>query len=640
LTLTEIFAITGCNYAISPMTEKSNAAPTPAAMLAWRDAPWGLSDWKQQGGVFLLALVVRVAVGWFFFGSVDFTNTLLNNLSLAAGQHTRMEMMPYFPVIAIFTWLGGALNLWTDWPLAFCYKLVPIFCDALIAVVIYDILRARRSGLAFGAGLLYACAPVPVIITCIQGQWDSIVLLLLLLAFHFRENFCEGRWNGFLFGAFFMASFLVKPFAVMFAPLFFQPCESVGSKTAGFRHGVILACVFVPVFLVLNHDMPVMVVVGMALAYVFVLLTVINALARLRMPDKRRYMRRHLAAFTGLMFVALLMAVVFHHYGYSIHGTIHRIYVYSKTGVQIFGLPFAYPFSALPQIFKMRLWILPVIAIILLFYYLGRISALDALLAGFALILGTAGLSPQYLMWLVPLLLTQRRLRVAAVYTVLATGFLLYCYANPQSSYIAGENMNSLTTLKHWQWLMPSLDYSSPKLLVWIRMVGNYAIPIFSLALFAMIFVPLVRNKGGAESVGQVSPSRPPFKPWRVLHVWLVSILGIMILIGSLAFRNSVSEQALENTLLAKSADYAFEPTNTSNSLMVLADPNTKSLPWIGAYPPAGAGSILNIINVGLTWAVVWAASAIALALSRSPTAKKVSLPQPVETKNTHSGSL
>jgi hypothetical protein len=587
-----------------------------------------LADWKRSGTIFLLALTVRIVVGWIFFGCIDLTNTLLNNQALASGDHAELEKVPYFPVLGLFIWLGGALNMWTSWPLAFCYKLVPIFCDAMIAALIFDIVRARRPALAFRAGIFYALAPVPIIITCIHGGWDCAVLLPLLLAFHIREDFRESRWSGLMFGAFFISSFLVKPFAVMFAPIFFRPWNSAESKTVEFRHGLILTAVFVPVFLAYSRHLPVVVLVGLALAFVFLLITVINIFACLRMPDKG-YLRSHLAAGFGLVLVGALAMVSFHLFGYSIHKTLHRIYEYSQVGVQIFGLPFAYPFSLRPQIMEMRLWILPIIGVILLFYFTGRVSAFNVLLAGFTFILGTAGLSPQYLVWPVPLLLILLRFRMAALYTVLATVFLLFFYANPWGAYFPNENMNTFATLKSWHWLMPSADFASVKLLGLIHILGNYAIPFCSLAFAVMVLAPLLRHRNLAAPVALYSQTRPFFNPWRNLQIWLAAFLTIGVLFGTIASRSGITEPALKAMIMAKSTDYAFVPT-TIKSLR---------FPWIGDYPTAGAGSFWNIVNLGLIWAILWAAASVVLTLVKPSVAESAAAPVDGESPPTCSAS-
>jgi hypothetical protein len=564
------------------------------------------SGWRQRGLILLIALVVRGVAGWIFFGCIDLTNTLLNSEALAAGQHGRMESVPYFPVIGVFTWLGGALNLWTDWPLAFCYKVVPLTCDALIAVLIYDILRARRFALAFWAGLFYALSPVPIIINGLHGQWDSIVLFSLLLAFHIREDFRESGWGDFLFGAFFMFSFLVKPFAIIFAPLFFRPWTTVDRRPVGTWYGLVLAGLIGLFFWNLGLGIPWWVMLALTTAYACVALVALNLGVRLQLPAAGSYARRQLPALAGLVLVAGLALFLFNAFGYSVPAAFQRVLNYSRSGVQIFGLPFARPFSGLPQIFQGRMWILPLIGLILLWYFAGRLGPFQALLAGFGVTLGTAGLNPQYLIWPVPLLLITRRFRLAGLYTVVATGFLLLFYANPYSSYILWENMNTLTALKSCAWLMPATDYGDPNLLDLIRGLGNYALPAIMLFLAALILLPLLGNQATAE---RPAPGRARLRPWHNLHIWLVLFLVIVVTGGTLISRNHLTPAALAAKLTAKASAYAVEPTART----------TIHLDYLGFYPRAGTGSVWNVINLGLLWASVWLAAAVALTLIQPP---------------------
>jgi len=552
------------------------------------------SGWWQRGLILLIALVVRGVAGWIFFGCIDLTNTLLNSEALAAGQHGRMESVPYFPVIGVFAWLGGALNLWTDWPLAFCYKVIPIVCDALIAVLIYDILRARRFAPAFWAGLFYALSPVPVIINSLHGQWDSIVLFSLLLALHIREDFLESGRGDFLFGAFFMFSFLVKPFALIFAPLFFRPCHPVDRRPVNSWYGLVLAGLTGLLIWNLGLGLPWWLMLAMTTGYAYLALVALNYGVRLELPAPGFY------ALAGLVLVAGLALGLFEAFGYSVLATIERIFDYSRSGGQIFGLPFARPFTGLPQIFQGRMWILPVIGLILLWYFAGRLGPFQALLAGFAILVGTAGLSPQYLIWPVPLLLITRRFRVAGLYTMVATGFLLLFYANPYSSYIPWENLNTLTTLKPYAWLMPATDYGDPNLLSLIRGLGNYAIPAIMLFLAALILLPLMGNPVPGDPP---APGRTRFRPWRNLHIWLVLFMVIVVAGGGLISRNHLTQPALAARLAAKASAYAVGPTERA----------ALHLDYLGVYPRAGTGSVWNVVNLGLLWASVWLAAAVAL---------------------------
>ena len=83
-----------------------------------------------------VALVLRVGLGLVFFGSIDVTNSVINSQRLFNSQEV---YMPYFPIVPILIWLGGVLNVHTQLPVAFCFKLVPILFDVLLAMLLYDV---------------------------------------------------------------------------------------------------------------------------------------------------------------------------------------------------------------------------------------------------------------------------------------------------------------------------------------------------------------------------------------------------------------------------------------------------------------------------------------------------------------------
>ena len=129
--------------------------------------------------LFVVAAAIRLLLSAMFYGSVDVTNDILGAGVVFNGL-TQYLRVPYFPGIHLFLWIGGLLILHTPLPVALSFKLFPCLFDAGIAVLLMDFGRSVRD--AQRRAWLYALAPVPLIITAIHGQWDSIVLFFLLLA--------------------------------------------------------------------------------------------------------------------------------------------------------------------------------------------------------------------------------------------------------------------------------------------------------------------------------------------------------------------------------------------------------------------------------------------------------------------------
>jgi hypothetical protein len=134
-------------------------------------------DGRLRIAVLAAALVPRLVIGFLTFGSVDAIANFRNNLRIFHGFWAET---PYFPFIELWLWISGNLAYFTDLPVIFPYKLLPIACDGLIALLLYDSAVDATSGLR--RALLFAFAPVSIYITCIHAQWDSIWMYFLLLA--------------------------------------------------------------------------------------------------------------------------------------------------------------------------------------------------------------------------------------------------------------------------------------------------------------------------------------------------------------------------------------------------------------------------------------------------------------------------
>src|SRR5690348_13788442 len=130
--------------------------------------------------IFLASFAVKTIAGALFFGSVDVVNSATNSIALLGGRQVHL---PYLPAINAFLWLEGAIAASLPVLLPLSLKLIPILFDSLLAVLIYDLVGRKEARWALRAGLLYALNPLTILITGFHGQWDSIALFFLLLAF-------------------------------------------------------------------------------------------------------------------------------------------------------------------------------------------------------------------------------------------------------------------------------------------------------------------------------------------------------------------------------------------------------------------------------------------------------------------------
>jgi hypothetical protein len=102
--------------------------------------------------------------------------------------------------------------------------------------------------------------------------------------------------------------------------------------------------------------------------------------------------------------------------------------------------------------------------------------------------LATTGLSPQYLLWPLPLLLVTNRLGLAAFYTSVGTLFLLLYYSNPWTSFYASENLGVFAPLRGLSWLLPPAVLESRELLPMVHALGNVAFPCCAMVVTALVF--------------------------------------------------------------------------------------------------------------------------------------------------------
>ncbi len=403
------------------------------------------SYWSSRLLIFLIALITRSLLGYIFFGSVDvpcfisMTHCTLHHDLLA------FPMWNYVPVLTYFLWIAGFLIIKTALPVAFCIKLIPIFFDSLLAVLIVDIVQKIRSSAAQWAGLAYALCPVSIIITSIHGQWDALFLFFLILSFYIRDFFADTNSKFFWFGFVFGFSLLLKPVSIIFLPIFFTPAQEKLSE-------------------------------------------VLAALVDWRKATQsvKNYLTFQLASCIGFAIVCSFVAVVLLWYGFNLFKLADTIGRYGNRGVQVLGLPFfsLIKDSALASILKHRLLFLGAIAIFAWFYYRWRISAMQVILITFALLFGLSGVCPQYFMWLIPFLLITHMYFYAALYGAFVTSFLVLFYANPLANpAVPYQNMLSFAALKSWLWSTPPAIFASEHFVWYIQLLGNCIIPVLCLLI-------------------------------------------------------------------------------------------------------------------------------------------------------------
>ena len=445
-----------------------------------------------------------MTAGCLFFGSVDIINSAINTLALWIGMPVNL---PYFPTINGLLWFSGALSSALSVPFPLAIKLTPILFDSLLAVLIYDLVARTAPQTAFRAGLLYATSPVALLITSFHGQWESIALFFLALAFGVRQGGSVPRKREFWFGALFSMSLLVKPIALPFLALF--PRRKGDTAPA---------------------EWP---------------------------------------AVAGFLSALCAGFVVYALFGYSPQASLARIGLYSVTGVQVFGLPFAPGLAGISLLSHRLLWISPIMLLLAILYHRRKLPAWDAMLLFYLLSLATAGISPQYLLWPLPLLLATKRLRLAAVFSGIATLFLLLYYMNPWASYFAFENLGIFAPLRGLSWLLPPAALAQKNLLPLVHALGNVVFPACALAVAVLVFR---RRPEGVDE--QAVRERQPGWPLRYA-AWYAApaiLCGIAILFAKLAIDEKAMRARLFELWKAIPAQYAMHVQSLAPSVIFVGD--------------------------------------------------------------------
>jgi len=469
--------------------------------------------------IFIVGFFSRLFLGFVFYGSIDtkayltlanafLTNTLVSRSYLSFGSVN-------FPVIPYHLWFACWVNHVTGLAPVFCVKIVPIFFDALIGLLIYGMVRRLRPNCAFLSALLYALSPISLITTCIHGQWESMPLYFFILGFFVRDYFTDSYTKYFVFGLLFAFSILIKPMAIIFLPFFFVPSQearrvlgrfllitlaSVGAVVSVFfvffkmdrKFTVPVLCRSVSDYF-LHHPVLILVVAGLAVLGMWLLYAYLKKSSKVFL-SYLRYASMSIAGF--MIFVAVCLAL-FIWYGFTFGMMMDNLLRYLNQGGQVIGLPFAYPFSTYPLILivKNRFWLMGLITVVAWLYYRQKIDLFSAMAMSLALVFGIGGGSPQYFVWLLPLLLIRGYYAIAIVYNLVLTSFFFLYYMNPWSN--PGEpyqSMGAFAARKGFAWFMPSAFWAQERMTPIMHLFGNYLMPIMFIIIAVFIWRIASRN--------------------------------------------------------------------------------------------------------------------------------------------------
>ncbi len=566
--------------------------------------------------LFAIAFVFRAIFGIIFFGGIDLRSYAV--LAYATLNHSlpSVPFFNYFPLGAFYWWFAGWLHVKTALPYAFAFKVVPIFFDALLTVLIYQMLRKRGSNVAFACGLLYAFSPLTLIIDCMHGQWESVFLFFLLLSFYIRDYYADSLKKYMCVGFLFAVSFLIKPLSIIFLPLLIVVRHDLWKELLRFKKclffigsGLLLGfsfAFFVAFWFVKSQSISLAMLMKTISAWGMGLLIVsIGCLFGLFLVkiwknstvQFRRYLVHQGTMFTGMALTFFIACIGFIFMHFDMKALVDTILRCFNQGSQIIGIPFAWPFTSyawLAAMVKNRVWFVLVIFLISLYYYLGRFSPTRAMLLILVFIMGFTGLSPQYLVWLVPMMLLEEQFGFSAFFNLCVSCVFLLYYANPFSNAVAPyQNILSFAVLKGFRWLMPPVFLLDEKVVVYLRILGNYVLPF----LCIVFFIHSLRKMGKTSSLKWASAKRPFFAFFS--GFLLINIIfSLVILMIMFMTHDDLASQFYSRSALKLQA-YDLCPGSLS--------------PTIGIY---GGFCWFNIVFILMFIALVWSGFAFWLKVS------------------------
>jgi hypothetical protein len=372
--------------------------------------------WRERPGVvFAYAFAVRVLIAAVFLGSCDTLNAIAVIPTAAAHGYF---YLPYFPVIDNI--LGSSALVISKLhfvPIALVPKLIPCFADSLIAVWF---LQDNRFDQHFRrrAAWLYVFCPLPLILVCIQGQWDSLWVLpmvsALAMADLMKHTTTSRRRTLLLIGALLGIAILSKPVAIICAGLLIPNYRSRKSTNDWVQSCCLMLIGF--------------------------------------------------AATMGVFFAKFALD------GTNLHRNIDNVVSYAGTpGFTVFGpakLWYLHALSVIPVARSMAtqeltvnsdlrdLSIIYVLAIVL--YQVFARVPLDKMTAAAAALLicpAVGGLAPQYLFWPLVFILASGRFRAAVSYALSASSFYFLFFLIPGASAVKGESSAAYLPLRSLSFL-------------------------------------------------------------------------------------------------------------------------------------------------------------------------------------------
>ena len=525
----------------------------------WRDRP---------GTVFICAFVLRVFIAAVFLGSCDSLNAV--SVVPTAASHAYFYL-PYFPVIDNILGASGFLIAKLHFvPIALVPKLIPCFADSLIAV--WFLLDDRfDQRFRQRAAWLYVFCPLPLILICIQGQWDSMWVLPMVSALAMADllkHATKRRRNTLLIiGALLGIAILSKPVAIIAAGLLIPNYRNRKSSNEWIQE----CC---------------LIVIGFALTM-------------------------------GAFFAKFALD------GTNLHRNINNVISYAGTpGFTIFGpakLWYLHALSVIPVNRNVALQELTVnadfrdlsiiyVLAIVLYQIFARVP-LDKMTAAAAALLicpAVGGLAPQYLFWPLVFIIASGRIRAAVLYALSASSLYFVFFLIPGASAVKGESSAAYLPLHSLRFLgipRSALEWfaNSPVALDIWNPLANVIVPI-AMCLFGLYLLVTRTTPKYAHAESGMQPLN-----LRAIRTCIPYVAVMVIATIAYSFYTIHNLGAMYAALNAGVDKYAFVRPIFNATYWSSAFYFTSHTPWNALASGAWWGSVLI---VGPLLIVAWGLAA------------------------------
>jgi hypothetical protein len=550
---------------VSPIEQLGNDPTTHESEVAEFARDSEVVPWMERPGVvFVCAFALRLLIAAVFLGSCDTLNAI--SLIPKAASHGYFYL-PYFPVIENIMGSSALVASKLHFvPVALIPKIIPCFADSLIAVWFlkdnrFDRLFRRR------AAWLYVFCPLPLILICIQGQWDSMWVLPMVAALAMADlvkNMTASRRRTLLLiGALLGIAILSKPVAIIAAGLLIPSYRNRQSSSDWIEECGLMLIGF--------------------------------------------------AATMGLFFAKFALD------GTNLHRNLDNVIAYAGTpGFTVFGpakLWYLHVLSIIPVASNVAsqelmvnadlrdLGIIFVVAIVV--YQIFARVPLDKMTAAAAALLicpAVGGLAPQYLFWPLVFILASGRIRAAISYALSASSLYFLFFLIPGASAVKGESSAAFLPLRSLSFLgvpRSALEWfaNSPVALDIWNPLANLIVPI-AMCGFGLYLLLSRTKPAHARDVSQLQPLG-----LRATRTCIPYVAAIVVATVAYSIYTVHSLGPLFVTLDAGVAKYGFLHPIFNTKLWSKAFFFTTQSPWTALVSGSWWGSVLV---VGPLLIVLW----------------------------------